>query len=226
MSIEELRAEVRAERRRLKALEAELARVERSAQAVWSSQGFYGAYYVLSGLVLGIVASWIVLLLNMIGAPVLGEEPLKLLRVYSTILGGAKTAGSNQAVILMFALGVHTLTGAICGAPIHVFYSRYFTGQTFLARMFTGLWLGVLMWVVNFYGILAWLQPLVLNEDTSYIVENIPVAVAVLSHVAFTETLLLLQPFGIFNPAAHGGERGGHAERQAEQGGLADQEVR
>jgi len=63
----------------------------------------------------------------------------------------------------------------------------------------TGLWLGIIMWLVNFYGILSWLQPLILGEPSSYIIQNIPWWIALLSHVAFTEIVLLLQPLAVFN---------------------------
>ncbi|MBI4602733.1 MAG: hypothetical protein HY721_12320 [Planctomycetes bacterium] len=199
-SVEELRKRVEAERRVLEELEAKLRRTERAEwDRIWFPQGFYTAYYVLSGMVLGVIASWLTLILNVAGAPLLGEEPLKLLRVYSTMLGGARTIESAGPVILLFALGVHTLTGAVCGAPIHVVYSRFFMGQGLLKRLFTGLWLGAVMWLVNFYGVISWLQPLLLGEETSYIVQNVPVWVAALTHVAFTEIVLLLQPLAVFN---------------------------
>lgn len=200
MSVEKLRKKVEDERLVLEELEAQLRRAEREErERIWFPQGFYTAYYILSGLLLGLIASWVTLLLNIVGAYLVGEDPLKLLRVYSTILGGERTAGSSQAVIIIFALGVHTFTGAVCGAPIHVVYSRFFMGQKLVKRVLTGLWLGSVMWLVNFYGILSWLQPLLLQEKASYIVENIPAWVAVLTHLAFTETMLLLQPLAVFN---------------------------
>ena len=199
-SIEELRRQVEATRKALEDLETKLRGVEREERdRIWFPRGFYTAYYVLSGMVLGVVASWLTLILNVAGAHLAGEEPLKLLKVYSTILGGARTAGSAEAVVLIFALGVHTLTGAVCGAPIHVVYSRFFTDQKLPQRLITGLVLGVVMWLVNFYGILSWFQPLILGEETSYIVQNIPAWVALLSHVAFTEAVVLLQPLAVFN---------------------------
>lgn len=203
VKIQELRGQVAQARERLLNLEAELFRAERaqkaSRESQWFPEGYYTAYYVLSGLVLGIVASWVVLLLNVVGAYLVGEEPLKLLRVYSTILGGERTMASKDAVVLIFAVGVHTLTGAVCGAPIHVIYSRFFMGQKLAARLVTGFILGIVMWLINFYGVLSWLQPLILGEETSYIVRNMPWWVALASHVAFTETMLILQPVAVFS---------------------------
>jgi len=200
VSTEELRKQVEEARRRHQELEAELRRVERHEwERIWFPQGFYTAYYVLSGCVLGMIAAWCTLLFNMGGAVVVGESPLKLLRVYSTFLGLANSAERLDAVVLIFALGMHTFTGAVCGAPIHVVYSRFFMGQKPASRLVTGVWLGAVMWIVNFYGILSWLQPLVTGTTESYIVNNIPGWVGFLTHVAFVEVVLLLQPLAVFN---------------------------
>jgi hypothetical protein len=209
VNVEELRKKVAAARRALESLEGDLREAERGErQAPWYPRGFYTAYHVLSGMVLGVIAAWVTLVFNVIGAVLLGKAPLELLRVYSTILGGARTAESSEAVVLLFALGVHTLTGAVCGAPIHVVVSRFFPGRPLGARLFTGAWLGVVMWAINFYGVLSWLQPLLLGEPSSYIVDHIPIWVAVLTHVAFTETVLILQPLALFNPRSYRSDEG------------------
>ena len=44
-------------------------------------------------------------------------------------------------------------------------------------------------------------QPLVTGEERSYIVENIPWYVAAGTHIAFTLTIVLLQPLAVFTPA-------------------------
>lgn len=200
MSTEELRKQVEAARQQLHDLENELRRVERKdLDERWFPQGFYTAYHVLSGCVLGMIAAWCTLLFNMIGAAACGESPLKLLRVYSTFLGPVTATARLDAVVLILALGMHTLTGAVCGAPIHVVYSRFLVRQRLMPRLLTGVFLGAVMWIVNFYGILIWLQPLVTGEGSSYIVDNVPAWVAFLTHVAFAEVVVLLQPLGMFN---------------------------
>jgi len=197
---DELRRDVAQKRRELEELEARVRKNEREElDRYWFPQGFYTAYYILSGLVLGVIASWISLALNVAGAALVGEHPLEILRVYSTILGGAKTAEGSDAVVLMFALGVHTFTGAVCGAPIHVVYSRFFVAVSLGRRVLAGILLGIAMWLVNFYGVLVWLQPLLHHEPSSYIVDHMPAWVAVLTHVAFTSSMLALQPLAIFN---------------------------
>ncbi len=199
---EEIRQQLESQRRVVEQLEEQLRaaeRVERDAR--WFPHGFYLAYYVLAGMVLGAVASWIALGANVLGAAVVGlDDPLRLLRVYSTILGGASTAQSNEAVVLVFATGLHTFTGVLCGTPIHVVYSRFFIGQSLLQRLVVGAVLGVVMWLINFYGILSWLQPVITGEPTSYIVNEVPPLIGALTHIVFAEVMVLLQPFAVFNP--------------------------
>lgn len=200
-----LRKQIDEHRRAAARLEAELRTIDRPSQ--WFPEGFYIAYYVLTGAILGLIAAWITLGLNIIGAALAGEDPLKLLRVYSTIIGGAETAASRDAVVLAFAVGLHTSTGIACGTPIHVIYSRFFPRQSVFLRLVWGAVLGVLMWLVNFYGVLSWLQPLITGEETSYIVANTPWWVAALSHIAFASIVVLLQPLALFDPSAYAGTR-------------------
>ena len=206
MSTKDLREQIVKMRAELGALEAKLRFEEQEETGRWYPEGFYTAYYLLGGLLLGVLAAWCVLALNVVGAYLMGEDPLALLRVYATILGGERAAESSEAVVLVFALGVHTITGAICGAPIHLFYSRFRVDQGILGRLLVGVVLGVVMWVVNYYLVLTWLQPLLTGEEGSYIVEHTPIWVAIANHVAFTTILLLLQPFGMFNARSYSQE--------------------
>ena len=202
-SAEDLRTEITRQRQSLRALESELLELEASAGGeTWRPERFYLAYYVLAGMVLGMVAAWVGLGLNVLGAMALGmDDPLKLLRVYSTIIRGADTESSREAVVLAFAIGLHTITGMFCGAPIHVVLSRWFPKTNLVKRIVVGVVLGLIMWIVNFYCLLSWIQPLFTGAETSYIVENIPWYVAAGTHVAFTTTIVLLQPLAVFTPA-------------------------
>ena len=60
-----------------------------------------------------------------------------------------------------------------------------------------GVGLGVVMWRINVYAILTWLQPIV--SGGTWIIEEIPWWVALLTHVSFTLTMLVLQPFWSFD---------------------------
>jgi hypothetical protein len=197
-----IRSRLEAQKQIIAELESELLGAERGDRPErWFPHGFYLAYYILTGMVLGMVAAWIVLGLNVLGGMLVGlDDPLRLLRVYSTILGGSKTAESRDAVVLAFATGLHTCTGIICGTPIHVVYSRWLPGQKVPMRILSGVVLGLAMWIVNHYLVLSWLQPLMTGESPSYIVENIPVAIAAFSHIAFAEIIVLAQPLALFDP--------------------------
>ena len=57
---------------------------------------------------------------------------------------------------------------------------------------------GLLMWVVNFYVVLSWLQPALVGEP--YVLNLMPVWVAILTHLIYGLTLGLLVPLGRFVP--------------------------
>lgn len=197
MDANEIRRLIAHHRKVIEGLEEELRHVE-SGGTSWVPQRFYTAYYILAGVLIGIAAAWVTLILNVLGSWLIDpdHDPLKLMRVYATVFAGREALGTNQAAILMLSAGIHTLTGAVCGAPIHVVVSRFFPGLELVARVIAGIVLGIVMWVVNFYGILSWLQPLLVEE--TIIIRDIPVWVAILNHVAFTLLVLLMQPLGTF----------------------------
>jgi hypothetical protein len=198
----------------IRELEEDLERASRGESASWVPQRFYTAYYILAGLGIGMVAAWITLILNSLGSYLLQGDALKLLRVYGTFFAGQEAMQTNKAAILMLSVLIHTLTGAVCGAPIHVVVCRFYPGLKLPGRLLAGVILGFIMWSVNIYGILSWLQPLLLGDGGPSIVKEIPVWVAVSNHVAFTVLMLLFQPLGTFSrspaapptgaPAAHG----------------------
>jgi len=57
---------------------------------------------------------------------------------------------------------------------------------------------GVLLWIVTFYGVIAWLQPMLVGQ--AFILQMMPVWVALLTHVVYGLTLGVLQPMGRFVP--------------------------
>jgi NO-binding membrane sensor protein with MHYT domain len=56
--------------------------------------------------------------------------------------------------------------------------------------MLAGTGYGIAIWVVNFYGILSWLQPLL--HGGAFILTEIPIAVAVVTHVCYGLTVALV----------------------------------
>jgi len=151
------------------------------------------------GSAVGVYAAWFSLALNVLGSLSVGQEPLKLLRVYATFFMGAEALGqaANQGVTLFLALVLHSGTGAVVGMPLYLVYHRRFGHHETTMRAINGVWLGIVMWVVNYYLLLSWFQPMVLRwvaydgEIQPYIIRNIPFWVAALTHIAFVEVVLL-----------------------------------
>jgi len=199
MELSELQLQIEKQRRLLQELEQELERQAGKPVKSWYRSGFYTSYYLMAGLFLGAIASWVSLAFNIVGAWIAYGDPLRLLRVYATFFGGETVlSGPGAGVATLLALILHSATGAVVGAPIHVVYSRYVMRSTLSRRLVLGALLGVIMWVVNFYLLLSWLQPMV--SGGTWIVDLIPWWVALLTHLSFTLTMLILQPYWSFDP--------------------------
>jgi hypothetical protein len=197
---------------RVAQLEAEL----QSQAGPWAPQGEYPMYEAVSGFVLGIAGAIVALLLNVIGAPADGKDPLQLIRVFLTFPMGKKAltlgAQPNSAnplgdwMILAFGCCLYLGTGMLLGSFFQPMFRRY-ADRSFLKRMVVGVGLGLLVWVVNFYGILWWLQPLTCGGN--WITDNsvLPWWVAAVTHVAFGLTMAILYPLGRFRAPAAGVEQ-------------------
>jgi hypothetical protein len=199
MDYSELQNQIDQQRHKLEELETQLEQQTSKPQKSWYRSGFYTSYYVMSGLILGALASWVSLIFNIIGAWIAYGDPLRLLRVYATFFGGeAVLTGQYAGVAILLALVLHSATGSVVGAPIHVIYSRYVVKGSLQSRILIGIGLGVVMWLVNVYAILSWLQPMVTGG--TWIIDEIPWWVALFTHVSFTLTMLILQPYWSFDP--------------------------
>ena len=198
MDVSRLQDEVKQQRRALEELEQKLSKISGRPDKSWYRSGFYTSYYVIAGLILGALAAWVALAFNVLGAWIAFGDPFRLLRVYATFFGGsAIMSGTQDGIAILLALILHSATGAVVGAPIHVVFSRYVAHMTLQKRIVAGVALGVAMWLINFYGILSWLQPVV--SGGRYIIDEIPIAVAVLTHICFALTMLMLQPYWAFD---------------------------
>ncbi|MDA1190454.1 MAG: hypothetical protein O3A46_02080 [Candidatus Poribacteria bacterium] len=162
------------------------------------------SHYILLGTIIGIYGSIVSLALNVFGALGIGEEPFKLLRVYSTFFYGEEAfslpGSPNNGIVLFLALMMHCGTGAIIGMPLYLVYHRTFPHHSPLVRAANAAWLGVMLWGINFYAILSWFQPVMLKwleyggEPRAFILERIPWWVGVLTHISFTEVVIMMQP--------------------------------
>jgi len=210
MNEQEIQEQIQAHRRAIEELEARLEQMSTRGRS-WIPRGFYTAYHALMGLLLGLFAAWVALAFNVVGALLSGLEPLKLMRVYATFFDGENALQSAQGgMMFVVALMLHSATGAVVGAPLHVVYSRYFPNHPLGRRLLNGVWLGIVMWIVNFYLLLSWIQPLVLGwlgvagAHEAFILREIPFWVAALTHICFTVTMLVVQPYGTFDARNYG----------------------
>jgi hypothetical protein len=75
---------------------------------------------------------------------------------------------------------------------------RFFKDASGMVRFLAVTVLGIGVWLVNFYGILSWLQPMLIGGR--WILDNIPVYVAVSTHLVFAWTMLAVHRLGQFVP--------------------------
>jgi hypothetical protein len=190
----DIEARLASHRQAIRELEAEL----RSTPAIaWPPPGFYLTFYVVSGLVLGILGSLTSFIFHVVGSLMVNQDPLRFLRVYGTVFLGAKALTTDELDFFMLVAVVHFSIGAAGGAVFHVLVNRWVPDRPILQVILGGVY-GLFMWVVNFYGILIWLQPRLVGE--AYVLELMPAWVAALTHVIYGLTLGVLQPLGRFVP--------------------------
>jgi len=140
------------------------------------------------GSVAGFLGAITSLICNIAGALVLGVEPLRLLRIYATILEGRRALDLSQANFFIAAFAVHIVTGILFGTIFALCARKFCTG---LQRYtLAGAGYGIAIWLVNFYGILSWFQPLLYGK--AFILTEIPIAVAVLTHFSYGLTVALV----------------------------------
>jgi len=195
---EELQAEIATHRDAIARLEARLEEAEgpRAADA-WAPEGFYLTYYVVTGLMLGVLGSLVSFLANVVGSILVEQDPLLFLRVYGTVFLGQEALVTQDLSFFMLVAVVHFSVGALGGAVFHVLVS-FKTPAKVTTTWALGAAYGFLMWVVNFYVVIEWVQMSLYGQ--AYVLELMPVWVAVLSHVLYGLTLGALQPLGRWVP--------------------------
>src|SRR5262245_57143051 len=186
-----------AKQQELEQLRARVHQIERELEpAEWPPRGFYGAYAVLTGFVLGGVAAMTSLLFNVVGALINGLHPLQLIRVYLTFPLGREAENLESGLALAVGCCLYILTGMVLGIPFQLVLTRWFDASTFAVRFAVVSVMAIALWVFNIYGILSWLQNALFGVN--WIVEDIPWWVAMLTHLVFGWSMLVLQPFGRF----------------------------
>lgn len=133
------------------------------------------------GSVAGFLGAITCLICNIAGAFVLGVEPLRLLRIYATILEGRRALDISRDNFFIAAFVVHIVTGVLFGTIFALGARKFCSGLDRYILAGTGY--GIAIWLLSFYGILSWLQPLLYGR--AFILAEIPIAVAVLTHICY-----------------------------------------
>jgi hypothetical protein len=191
----EVRARIAAHRQAIAELEAQLRTLPPTIG--WPPPGFYLTFYVVAGLLLGILGSLTSFAFHVLGSLIVNQDPLQFLRVYGTVFLGARALTTDDLNFFMLVAVVHFSIGAAGGAVFHVLVNRFVPDRPLLPVVL-GVAYGLVMWIVNFYGILVWLQPRLVGH--AYVLELMPTWVAALTHVIYGVTLGVLQPLGRFVP--------------------------
>ncbi|MBI5764060.1 MAG: hypothetical protein HZA51_11100 [Planctomycetes bacterium] len=189
--------------RELDQLRAQVAAVEAELVSdinphAWVPTTYYTTYHILAGMILGLAGAVTSLLFNIVGAAMVGMHPLELIRVYLTFPLGEKALTIDSGFALAAGCCLYLGTGMIGGVPFHLILSRYFGASSFAVRLCIASILGVGVWLINFYGIIAWLQPTLIGGN--WIVERVPVYVALSTHLVFGWTMLAVDQWGKFAP--------------------------
>ena len=195
--------DLQSKQRELDALQSRVAELEREVNQmatpkVQTPPQYYVAYELMGGMVLGLLGAAASLLFNIIGATMVGKHPLELIRVYLTFPMGEKALQLDADFALAAGACLYLFTGMIGGIPIHMILSRWFGPSTRGLRFVAATVLGIGVWLVNYYGLIAWLQPALIGGN--WIIERIPIYVAVATHLVFAWTILAAHRFGQFLP--------------------------
>lgn len=169
--------------------------------ADWPPAGFYWLFHVLAGMILGFIGATVSLLVNIVGALLVGEPPLKLIQVYLTFPMGQRALDlppGQGGMILFVGCVLYLVTGSLYGIVFHLVMTWFFADASFVKRFLIGSALGLALWLVNFYLVLSWLQPVLLGDN--WIVRLVPVWVGAGTHLVFAWTMVLVADWGRFIP--------------------------
>jgi signal transduction histidine kinase/CheY-like chemotaxis protein len=186
MTQEEILQEIERHRRSITELEAKL------SGEIKVPTGFYLTFYILAGMVVGIMGGLTSFIFNIVGSLIVAQDPMVILRAFGTLFIGADALTTHNLNFLILVLLVYLSGGAVAGAAFQVIVSRYFADRPIVYRILLAGAYGIGLWIINFYGIISWLQPLLVGK--AYVLEIIPFWVAASTNLVFGLTLGLLQP--------------------------------
>lgn len=166
--------------------------------AAWPPRGYYLLWHLVVGMTLGGIGALVSLGANMIGAPLFGEHPLRLIRVYLTFPMGESALTAEAGSVLFVGCMLYLATGALFGIAFHLVLSLHFRDATRARTFAVATALGLGLWIFNYYLVLSWLQPMLLGGN--WIVRLVPIWVAALTHLCFAWTVAAGESFGRFDP--------------------------
>lgn len=197
--LEEKRRELQQLATRVEMLEAELAEDETTEP--FQPRGYYAAYYATTGFMLGIFGAMSSLIFNIVGSVLVGQHPLELIRVYLTFPLGDRALELDSGLALAIGCCLYLATGMLLGIPMYLALTKWTANSGFVARMLVASVVSIVIWLLMYYGILSWLQPAVVDmSPQNYIVNRVPFWVAMLTHLVFGWTMVLVYPLGDFVP--------------------------
>lgn len=172
--------------------------------------GYYWAYHLTSGFLLGLLGAAAALLVNVVLAPMAGKHPLELIRVFLTFPLGADALSLADPVkqiptvrdgmILAFGCCLYLGTGLMIGMPFHVAMTRFVPDSSLANRLIVATVLSLAIWLIGFYGILIWLQPALFGGSWITNGQHLPWWVAAGTHLVFGWTMALLAPLAKLVP--------------------------
>jgi hypothetical protein len=207
--------DIDAKRYELEMLRTQVRELENELQAAEAERRYvpplyYGSYYATTGFLLGIFGAAASLLVNIIGAPIVGKSPLELIRVYLTFPLGEKALQLSDPAHHVFAISDGTIlaigcclylaTGMVLGVPFYVALTWWAGRASFVERFITATVLSLALWAISFYGILSWLQPMLFGGNWIVSGQYLPWWVAAGTHLVFGWTLMALYPLGQYTP--------------------------
>jgi len=195
-----------AKRREIQHLLAQVSRLENelfdddahvsAGRPAWAPEGYYTAYHLMAGFVLGGVGAIASLLFNVVGSSIVGRHPMDIIRVYLTFPLGERALSVNNGILLGIGSFLYLATGALYGMAIHYVMTRYYRTAPLEKRFAVISGLSLLLWVVNFYLILSWLQPALFGGN--WITTQIPWYVGAATHLVFGWSMLVVSQWGDF----------------------------
>jgi hypothetical protein len=189
------RQELDALRRRVEELEREL-----ESGGEREVNRYYLAYYATTGFFLGMFGACTSLLFNVVGSVAVGQHPLQLIKVYLTFGLGERALSPeiDHGIVLVIGVCLYIGTGMLLGIPFQLVLTRYADRSTLATRLMIATVLSLVIWLVDFYGVISWLQPLWFGGR--WILDLVPVWVAMATHLVFGWTMAIVYPWGLYQP--------------------------